>query len=166
MIKTNKSKELVAGIISLHKLYDSFSDDYLYSCSSIDLAYEEAVKELEAQGKTEEEIEEELQDYNNDYVNILFGDWKQNAEGLYEIDYLGSAGFAGSYSNNGGGTITLDWSKWSTECHHTSPCYVMSDGRPCGDLETKGNSVEAYCFPKDHYADYESINSVEFIEED
>lgn len=150
IMKTEK-KDLVAGVIALHSLHDSFSEECLYGSDAIDLTYLEAETDLEAQGKTEEEIEEEMEDFEADSVTILFGDWKLNKEGKYEIDYDGKNGFAGTYSNYMGAIATLDWSKHSARCNKTSPCYVMTDGRPCGDLDTKGDDVEAYCFPEDYY---------------
>lgn len=148
-IKLSNKKGLVAGVVNLHSLHEFFYEEEILN--GIDLGYEEAVADMEAEGKSEEEIEEELEFWEQDSVCILFGDWKKNSEGKYEIDYNGPKGFAGTYSNSSGAIVTLEWSKHSAKCHHTSPCYVMCDGRPCGDLDTEGDSVEAYCFSKDEF---------------
>lgn len=81
----------------------------------------------------------------------LIGDWRKNAEGLYEIDHNGSAGYAAQFNSGSmGDIVTVEWSKTTKRCHHTSPCFVMSDGSgPCGDLDTVGDSVVAYCLPDD-----------------
>jgi len=166
-IKETNKKDLVAGIISLNELYESFLDEHVYqNANCIDLQYEEYLKNLEAQGLSEEEINEELENYEEEGCDYLFGDWVQNKDGNYEINYNGNYGFALSYSNNSlGSNVTVDWSKWSAKCHHTSPCYRMIDGRPCGDLETEGDSVEAYCLPADFYKEFIPItNSIEFIQ--
>ena len=152
-IKKTCKQGLVAGVTTLRELYDSWSEDYLWgSGSCIDLTYEEYRAELEASGKTEEEINEELEMFEPDSVTLLFGDWCKNKDGKYQIDQKGTNGFAGTYSNHGGDYVVVEWSKWSVLCHHTSPCYRMRDGRPCGDLDTEGDSVEAYCLPEDHWA--------------
>lgn len=49
-------------------------------------------------------------------------------------------------SHEGAGPV--EWSRHTTPCHHTSPCYVMADGSgPCGDLDTPGDSVVAFALP-------------------
>jgi hypothetical protein len=79
---------------------------------------------------------------------VIFGDaWAKNAAGQYEIDRTKE--YAASYSSDTN-IITVEWSKHTTRCHHTSPCYVMADGSgPCGDLDTPGDSVVAFTLPPD-----------------
>jgi hypothetical protein len=162
IIKETNKDNLVAGVTMLRELHNWWAEDYLYGEDAIDLTYEEYKAELVAEGKTDEEIEEELDFYEPDCVTILFGDWYQDPkDNLYKIDKEGHNGFAGTYSNSYGDHITIEWSKWSVPCHHTSPCYVMSDGRPCGDLDTEGDSVEAYCLPEDHWRELEYDSNVE-----
>ena len=126
--------------------------DYIYDDidQGIDLTYEEYLLELEEQGKSEQEIEEEMDMACFDERIILFGDaWIKNNEGKYEIDK--TKGVAASY-DSGSNIITVDWSKTTRKCHHTSPCYIMANGDgPCGNLDTKGDAVLAYDLPKDWY---------------
>lgn len=148
---TNQS-DIRAGVINLYSLEDWFTDEYLYNDKTIDLGYEEYLLELQREGKTEEEIEEALEYYESDNCYLLIGDWKKDKDGKYLVDKNGKNGWSATYSNSNGAIVCIEYSKKCTPCHHTSPCYVMADGRgPCGDLDTKGDSVIAYCFPEDYY---------------
>ena len=118
----NEDKPRV-GVISVHSCADSIYDE-IYS--GIDLVYEEFLLGLQDKG-IEEDSEQgqiEIDNYENDNTNTLFGDWKQ-IESKYSIDRNGSHGFAAHYHD---GIITVEWSKHTKKCHHTSPCYVMADG--------------------------------------
>lgn len=122
--------------------------DWVYDLidKGIDLAYEEAVAELEAQGKTEDEIDKELENFESS--TMLVGDWTEDENGKYIIDENGDEGFAASYNNENGDILSIEFSKTTKWCNHTSPCYRMQDGGPCGDLDTKGDSVLAYALPE------------------
>lgn len=157
------------GVVNCHNL-----DNGIYDLidEGIDLGWDDAIDELkkecrqqmisegfedesseEYQSRYEElyeEKEQELSDnYEGGYANRLVGDWKKNAEGNYEIDRAGKNGWAGSYSNDSGAILVVEWSKWVAKCNETSPCYIRKDtGGRCGDLDTPG-SMFAYCLPKD-----------------
>jgi hypothetical protein len=114
--------------------------------NGIDLSFEEARAELEEQGKTDDEIDEALQDFESHL--FLFGPAWVKVNGKYSIDK--TKDFAASY-NSETGVICVEYSQTIKACHHTSPCYVMADGSgPCGDLNTKGDSVKAYALPDDY----------------
>ena len=73
----------------------------------------------------------------------------KNTDGRYEIDR--SKTFAAVYSSYSG-NVTVEYSKHTTLCHNTSPCYTMADGSgPCGDLDTKGDTVTAYTLPPEYF---------------
>ena len=146
----------VVGVVNCHNLasfiYDEIND-------GIDIAYEEWAlerkEELETSGMAvdiiEETIEHESQDMEFEDSNILVGDWKRNDDGKFEIDKNGKAGWAGVYRSCSGAILCVEYSKHTVRTHHTSPCYVMSDGRPCGDLDTKGDSVLAFTLPPEYF---------------
>jgi len=139
---------LVVGVTSGNVLAEWWSEGM--GCDWIDLSYESAVAEMEAEGKTEEEIEEELMMFESS--QWLLGDWKRDPTGRgYVPDPAGKQGFSATFSNTNGDIITVEASRYALRCHHTSPCYVMTDGRPCGDLDTEGNSVMAYCLPPEWF---------------
>ncbi len=134
--------------------------DFLDECftEGIDINYEEVYADVlneikaESENDSEMDIENEAAKRMEYYENrgpYLYGDWVKNAEGQYEIDKNGKYGFAVTYSQESG-NVSVEWSRTTKRCHHTSPCYVMADGSgPCGDLDTKGDSVIAYCLPDD-----------------
>jgi hypothetical protein len=145
------------GIISIHSLDPYFLDEIVVD--GIDLGYQQSQEETRDQIREEnpelsdEEIEEAVNEsMSNVCENIssyIFGDWKKNTEGLYEIDQNGKQGFALSYSPESG-VVTVEFSKHTKKCGHTSPCYVMANGDgPCGDLDSEGDSVVAFCLPED-----------------
>jgi hypothetical protein len=124
----------------------------------IDLLWESAVAEVTAEmqakypdadeSEIDEMAERELEYFETDSQHILIGDWKQ-IDGQYVPDTDGKHGFAAEYTDFCGGTLSIVWSRTTKQCHHTSPCFVMSDGSgPCGDLDTSGNSRTAYCLPE------------------
>lgn len=136
-----------SGIISQHSVNSDFLDNII--CNGIDLSYLDFVEQLQAEGKTEDEIQDACDYYESDGSEYLFGDW-QLVNGSYEINRSGKHGFALSYSANSG-NICVEYSAVTKRCHHTSPCYIMSDGRgPCGDLDTDGDSVVAYALPLEY----------------
>ncbi len=141
------------GVISLNSELlnqdiDIFGEEII---NGIDLGYEEYRAELEASGKTDEEIDEEMYSYRNDESHYLFGDWIKNADGKYEINKTGKAGYAATYSSYSG-NICVEFSKTARRCNNTSPCYVMADGSgPCGNLDSEGDNVLAYDLPKEFY---------------
>jgi len=145
------------GIISANseKLEDIWEDIE----QGHELYYEGYVLELQQEDKTEEEIEELCEQYENDSKLLIFGDaWRRNADGQFEIDKTKS--FAATYSSDTG-NISVDWSKDTRQCHHTSPCYVMSNGDgPCGDLDTDGDACLAFDLPVDFYKAQESAWTV------
>ena len=141
----NSSKPRV-GVMSGHSLQSWFFEDMYRDC--IDLTYEEFVNDLREQGMSDQDIENETEFYECDESTYLFGSWKKNADGKYEIDKTGE--FAGTY-NSGTNIVCVEWSKHTKKCHHTSPCYMMANGDgPCGDLDTSGDAVIAYCLPDEY----------------
>ena len=158
----------VVGVASPSDVHDWFYDEAFYN--GHDIGWDEAVaafrEELEAEGLDPEEIEDRIENAG-DYIfeheaYYLVGDWKQNEDGKWEIDHEGSDGFAVTYApmDSFGGTICVEWSKWVTACHHTSPCFVMKGtGQPCGDLSTPGDSSLAYSLPAEYYADYKEASN-------
>ena len=141
------------GVISLNSglLNADVMNELPYESGSIDLSYEEFIHELELQGLSEEEVERECEKYEACESTYLIGDWKK-VNGRYEVDKNGSEGFAATYSS-GSGNVCVEFSKFTRRTHHTSPCYVMSDGRgPCADLDTEGTSVLAYDLPPEFYS--------------
>jgi|ERR1035437_10263758 hypothetical protein len=142
------------GVISQNSVCSDLLDDIIRE--GINLSYESYLEDIRAdcvrEGKTEEETEEAIEEasqcYESDSDMYLFGDWLKNESGQYEIDRNGKEGYALTYG--GMGNLCIEWSKTVKPCHHTSPCYVMADGSgPCGDLDTKGDSVLAYALPND-----------------
>jgi hypothetical protein len=129
----------------------------------IDLAFEEFQDEqarriaeieaddtltVEAKASAINEIERESDFFECDGGTVLFGDaWFKGPDGKYDIDRTKE--YAATYSRDSD-NVCVEWSKYTTRCHHTSPCYVMSDGSgPCGDLDSPGDSVIAYTLPPD-----------------
>jgi len=159
-----KESQYVVGIVSAHTV----DIDDLIPNDAIDLTFESWVSdrraeliaelndpesELSKEGKTEEDIDDlidsESEQYESDSTTYLIGDWIE-VNGMYEINRNGKEGYAATFdtdSNN----ISVEFSQTILKCHHTSPCYRMTDGRPCGDLDTEGNSVLAYCMPLDFF---------------
>ena len=156
------------GVVNCHNL-----DSEIYNLvdRGIDLSWAEAVDDLE--DVCRQELEEsgwesgDSSEYDNAFQElleqkteelscfweggscILVGDWKQGEDGKYAIDHDGSEGWAGTYSNENGSILTVEWSKWVAQCNQTSPCYIRVDtGGRCGDLDTPGD-MYAYCVPAD-----------------
>ena len=128
----------------------------LMNSDGVDLGYEEYQAEIEASDMSDEDKQDALDNHETDSSQWLVGDWKKDANGLYEIDYRGKHGFAATYSNANGNIVCVEYSHETQRCHHTSPCYVMADGSgPCGDLDTNGDSVLAYCLPECYTIDDE-----------
>jgi hypothetical protein len=133
------------GVLSQDSLVD-WAWDEIYA-QGIDLSYEEFLIELREQG-IEEESErwyKATDSYQSDESTFLFGNaWVKNSKGKYVIDTTKE--FAAMIASSG--NVTVEFSKYTARCHHTSPCYVMMDGSgPCGDLDTEGDSVIAYTLP-------------------
>ncbi len=151
--------------MSGHSVASWFFDE-CYS-DGIDLAWEEMQLEIASEVKaanpdaSEEEIEDMISEASenceNDRSYFLLGAWVKNDKGQYEIDTSGKAGsFACSY-NSDSNTVTVEWSETVVSCHHTSPCFVMADGSgPCGDLDTAGDSVQAFALPASYLATAEN----------
>jgi hypothetical protein len=140
----NEDKPRV-GVISINACDDFIHDDI---DQGINLSYEEFLLELEERGIEEDSAEwgEECDNFACENETTLVGDWKK-VDGKYVPDQNGENGFAATYHD---GIITVEWSKTTKKCHHTSPCYMMADGSgPCGDLETEGDSVIAFSLPDD-----------------
>lgn len=145
-----------AGIVSMHSLEHWVCD---LTDEGIDLTYEHALTETEEQirdenpGMDDDEIDE-LVSESLDMVDfdsrvILFGSWKKDADGLYVPDTSGE--YSAEY-NSYNNLVTVEWSRHTVACHHTSPCFVMADGSgPCGDLDTPGDSVVAYTLPPEFF---------------
>lgn len=125
--------------------------DWFWDMNQIDLTYEEAIREIEEDSTlSEDEKEQKLDELGDECVSgdfRLVGDWRKNANGLYEIDKEGKEGFAATYDSNDN-YICIEWSNTTKECRGTSPCFRMVDGSPCGDLDSEGDTVIAYTFPK------------------
>lgn len=139
------------GVVSANSLDGDFLDSFW--TEGVDLGYLEALSfvrnELKAGSPdaTEEElnakVEDEMEDHESNGPFVL--GYRLNTDGLYEPDP--DAPFSASYSPDSG-VVTVEASKETTRCGHTSPCYVMSDGRgPCGDLDSDGDTVVAYTLP-------------------
>lgn len=116
---------------------------------AIDLTYELFLQDLEGQGLTEEEIEIERDSYLGDNSTYLLGDWKRLDNGQFVPDIKDTPDNYAAVFDTDSNIITVEHSKRIVECYHTSPCYMMRDGTPCGDLDTQGNSVKAYSLPKE-----------------
>lgn len=144
------------GVTSLGSL-----SEWIYDTidGGIDLTFEHAEEETREQitaenpGMDDDEIDElvseSLSMADFDGRVILFGDWKKDKDGRYTPDTSGeySAKYNG-YNN----LVTVEWSRHTVACHHTSPCFVMADGSgPCGDLDTPGDSVIAYTLPPEFF---------------
>ena len=149
----NRNKPRV-GVLSIHSVNYDFQDEL---DQGIDLDYLEAVEEFRAEVKeenpdaTENEIdalvERKFDCWESSGATVLFGSWKKNAEGKYEIDTKGE--YAGTYSRESG-NLCVEWSQHTKKCGCTSPCYVMADGSgPCGDLDSEGDDVVAFTLPED-----------------
>jgi|GEM_PF-5307147 len=152
-----------AGIISANSLDQDFISDIMmmgtdlnWDSNVIDLK-RDAQAEGEEKGLSEAEIEELFEEkceeanlsWESDGSTYLFGDWKKDKDGKYEIDKEGKLGFSLTYSISSN-SVSVEWSKTTKKCHYTSPCYVMADGSgPCGDLDTPGDSVVAFSLPED-----------------
>ena len=143
-IKENNKSNLVCGVLTGNEVNSIFHDDTVYD--QIDLYFEEYLKELKESGMTEEEIEIESDNYMGDGTTYLIGDWKRTDDDKFEINKEGKLGFAGTYDSNTN-HIVIEWSRYSIKCAPTSPCFVMRDGRPCGDINSCGD-IEAYCIPE------------------
>jgi hypothetical protein len=139
------------GILSVHTLADFVYDEI---DNGIDLTYEDFLSELESRGIEQDSKEwyKECDLYEPAYGNIvLFGDWVKNKNGQYEINFNGEHGYAAEYSSSTG-NISVEYSKTTVRCHHTSPCYVMANGDgPCGDLNTPGDAVLAFTLPSEFF---------------
>lgn len=84
-----------------------------------------------------------LDDIIRDGIDVAYESFRA------ELDSSGKTGYALTY-NTDSGNLCVEYSRTTKPCHHTSPCYVMADGSgPCGDLNTAGNSVIAFCLPDD-----------------
>jgi hypothetical protein len=132
----------------------------------IDLAYEEAVKELRASGMSDEEIDSELSHWEGG-TDHLYGDWLRDEQGLYYPDPNGE--FAMIYdSNSGYGQLVS--SEWVRYGRPASPCFPgQVDAREDDPLEPDGEPqysvptdqifcvapdrccVPYYAFPKEAY---------------
>jgi hypothetical protein len=146
----NKEQPRV-GVTSMHNLASWAIDEI--ETNGIDLTWESFLDDLRERGINEdsEEWQREVDYAEFDSRTILFGDWAKDKSGKYSIDRNGPNGFAAEYSS-AWGNVTVEWSRDTKACHHTSPCYVMSDGSgPCGDLDTDGDSVVAYTLPADWF---------------
>ena len=110
----------------------------------IDLAYEEAVKELRANGMSDEEIDTELEFWEGG-TGYLYGDWLQDEQGLYYPDPDGE--FALLYDNNDG-YGQLVFSEWVRYGRPASPCFPgQVDAREDDPFEPEGEPQ--YSVPTD-----------------
>lgn len=144
------------GVVMAHSLASWFFDD---QGSWIDLGYEEACLEARGEMKSEhpeadddeldELVSEAMENFDPPYgTTYLIGGWVK-VDGRYEVDR--ESEFAATY-DTGSNIVCVEWSRHTTRCHHTSPCYTMADGSgPCGDLDTPGDSVVAYTLPGDYF---------------
>jgi hypothetical protein len=150
------------GITSIHKLESSALDAI---ADSIDLTFERArldeTKRLTEENPRLDEyeidalVDEKMECFETDSWEMLWGAWEKNDHGKYIIS-PSKGEFAATY-NSDTGIVCVEYSIYTAECHHTSPCYVMSDGSgPCGDLDTKGNSVVAYTLPPEYFSNKET----------
>ena len=157
-MQTTFSGKPACGITQVNNLASWIFDTIDHG---IDTDFEQCQRDLIAQFKLEnpemsdddidEKVFKEMDCYDNDDRNIIFGDWKKE-NGQYLPDENGKEGYAAEYSNFCGGTVTVVWSKHTTLCAKTSPCFVMSDNSgPCGDLDTSGNDRLAYTLPAEFF---------------
>lgn len=158
------------GVVNCHNLHSSIND---LIAEGIDLCWEEALLDIENEIRgilkeldldvDSQEYQEKFDDlyeekaealavhYDGGYSARLVGDWKKNRDGKYEIDHNGKEGWAGTYSNENGSTLVVEWSKWVAKCNQTSPCYIRKDtGGRCGDLDTPGD-MWAYSVPPEFF---------------
>ena len=121
----------------------------LMFADGIDLNWEQFLLDLQEEEElSEEDRDDAMENYESQGCSYLVGDWKQDKDSKWEINKEGEHGFSATYDNSNADTVCVEWSKTTKECHHTSPCFVMADGSgPCGDLDTEGTSVVAYCLP-------------------
>ena len=143
------------GVVSVHSLADWIYDEI---DQGIDLTWESYLDELRADGIEEDSAEwcQRTDHAEFDSRVVLFGDWAKGSDGRYSIDREGKRGFSAEY-NSGTGIVCVEWSRSVKACHHTSPCYVMSDGSgPCGDLDVSGDAVIAYSLPAEWYREKQS----------
>ena len=150
-----KESEYVVGIVSEHTV----DIDDMIPNDAIDLTYESWLAdrraELESEGKNEDDIDQILEnegyEYESDSTTYLIGDWIK-VDGNYDIDKNGSYGFAATF-NTDTNNISVEFSQTILTCHYTSPCYRMTDGRPCGDLDSHGSlhSMQAYSMPLEYW---------------
>jgi len=146
------------GVVSQHSLADWIFDEI---DQGIDLTWLEAIEDLKNEIKAEnpniseddleQRIEEESENFEFNRRIMLFGDWKVNEEGKYEIDREGEYGFSAEY-NNDTGNICVEYSKYiMINSRKTSPCYIQADdGHPCADLDSEG-SLEGFSLPPEYY---------------
>jgi hypothetical protein len=135
------------GVVSVSSLGDIWDE----IVNGIDLGYEFAYQEALAESSGDEDETERRLQYFESSGPYLFGDWQKGNDG-YEPNTAGPNGFAACY-NPDSGIVTVEWSQETRWVHHTSPCYVMADGRgPCGDLDTPGDAVLAYTLPESYFS--------------
>lgn len=144
------------GVVSLNSLSE-WIHDTIYD--GIDLTIEEYEGETRKQitaenpGMDDDEIDELVSESLSmagfDSRVILFGSWKKDSDGRYTPDTSGE--YSAEY-NSDDNLVTVEWSRHTVACHHTSPCFVMADGSgPCGDLDKPGDSVIAYTLPPEFF---------------
>lgn len=129
----------------------------------IDIAWEEACEDFQAELRAEgikedsQEWECRMQDFSDESDSfgtkiILFGNWEKDAGSGFAKYVPDTSGEYAASFNSDSNVVTVEWSKYTTPTHHTSPCYVMADGSgPCGDLDTPGDSVIAYTLPPEFF---------------
>jgi hypothetical protein len=146
--------DVINDLLDINNVIDISFEDFLLElknqieCELDDCDLDPETKLSEIDRLVDERLETELLEPG---PNFLIGDaWLFNKETKsYEIDKTKELAATFNSESN---IICVEWSKFTRSCHHTSPCYVMSNGNgPCGDLNTEGDAVIAYDLPSEFY---------------
>lgn len=126
--------------------------------NGIDLRYEEALMEYEAENPDAEDFE-----YDGEMGTVLVGFKFNDETKQYEEDPDAEYSAIIDYDSNYTTQITM--SKYAVECHRCSDCYPNQ-----GDIDTPGDSYIAFCPPPDAFGEHDEMDKnrifrIEFVEE-
>jgi hypothetical protein len=135
------------GVIGNNEICQFISDE-ICSGDAIDLGWEDAIAEFEAEHGREPDDDETDEMAMCDVSGPhLIGDWKQNDDdGLWEPDETGSAGFSALVRED---VTQVLWSKTVTRANHCSPCYPGQ-----ADIGSDGD-FSAYTLPDDCFDSFD-----------